>query len=631
MALNLNSDSRVRRWAVALLLVLGLGTLLRLLHLDADPVYRLWAGYITDEGRWTAQARRFVLDGSLEVGGWTSLHLLLAPLFQATTALSFWLSGAGLVSARLVSALSSVLMLGAAFLFLRRGLSTGAFALTLAILAIQPDLLFFGRVAIPEMSAMFLAFTAFICLSSYPAARGRIFFGGLLTAVAIGFKMTLAPLVAIFALVAVTAGDDEDPKGRVLQGLAFVAGVALPALALVISLAWIGGQVGLGWLVSGLEDLTFFLRLETPYEAISAFLYGDLVGSITPILLGCWLVGGLLIAAGTPPRGSRGNLYFGSLIWVVGWIAVSLVLDYFPDRYFIHLVLPLALNLGAGLTTLQEAGMDRLRDAVDGLRGGRRPLTAFWIALPAAVILAPVFIAAADLADFGIDRMRQQLLLLAALALVLGWAVLRWWGSRLVFQALALLLLATSLQWVGVRSGIAASSFWQPGVSGGVTSAVAFLGAAGAVALARNHPARAVKASAALFVGAVVTGWLWLAAPQILVPTYTIRESADLVEELAAPDDRIGTRDAGGILLETRLRYTEQLLGATPVDLLVVVFDQVPPGYLARYHLTARRELNLGPEIDERRGMRTELKVYRLNDVPGTAGTPEVPAAPSDS
>ena len=87
--LLLNEDqgpqSRIDRAATftaTVALVLGLAA--RFLVLASDPAYDLWAGYVTDEGRWTEQARSLVLFGQTDLTSVLSrMHLLLAPLFQA--------------------------------------------------------------------------------------------------------------------------------------------------------------------------------------------------------------------------------------------------------------------------------------------------------------------------------------------------------------------------------------------------------------------------------------------------------------------------------------------------------------------------------------------------------------------
>ena len=105
--------------------LLALGMLLRLIFLDSDPDYDKWLGFVVDEGRWTELARELVLFGSPDLdSGFSRLHLILAPAYQAITAVFFAALGVGFTSARLVSALSGIGLLIGAIMFLRERLST---------------------------------------------------------------------------------------------------------------------------------------------------------------------------------------------------------------------------------------------------------------------------------------------------------------------------------------------------------------------------------------------------------------------------------------------------------------------------------------------------------------------------
>ena len=134
-------------------LVLGLAA--RFLVLASDPAYDLWAGYVTDEGRWTEQARSLVLFGQTDLTSVLSrMHLLLALLFQAAEAVSFQLFGVSFTSARLVTAISGAVLLLATFLILRRRVTGVALAVATCILALQVDLVTLSRIAIPEVPAL---------------------------------------------------------------------------------------------------------------------------------------------------------------------------------------------------------------------------------------------------------------------------------------------------------------------------------------------------------------------------------------------------------------------------------------------------------------------------------------------
>ena len=105
------------RVLIVAVLVAGVG--LRLVHLDADPDYYAWVGYVTDEGRWIAHAREMALFGHLVNTEWL-IHLLLAPLFQAASFVVFALLGVSLWTSRLLTALSGSALLVLFWLGLRR-------------------------------------------------------------------------------------------------------------------------------------------------------------------------------------------------------------------------------------------------------------------------------------------------------------------------------------------------------------------------------------------------------------------------------------------------------------------------------------------------------------------------------
>ena len=88
--------------------MLAAGILLRLVHLDADPDYYAWVGYLTDEGRWVAHAREMALFGHLVNTEWL-LHLLIAPLFEAAASWPSPCWGSSFWSSRLLTALSGSL------------------------------------------------------------------------------------------------------------------------------------------------------------------------------------------------------------------------------------------------------------------------------------------------------------------------------------------------------------------------------------------------------------------------------------------------------------------------------------------------------------------------------------------
>jgi hypothetical protein len=97
-----------RRFAVWLLAILVLASLLRGLFPAADPPWRSTVGVVWhDEGAWTHNARNKALYGAWVQDEWNPVYI--APVFTALEYGSFAAFGVGLRQARLVSEAAGVL------------------------------------------------------------------------------------------------------------------------------------------------------------------------------------------------------------------------------------------------------------------------------------------------------------------------------------------------------------------------------------------------------------------------------------------------------------------------------------------------------------------------------------------
>src|SRR5688572_6255482 len=91
---RLDEPRRTSGLSAALIWTLvALACILRFVHLDSDPKFEYWQGYVTDEGRWTGSARSRVLFGQPLLDDTSRVHLVLAPGFQAANYLVFKLLG----------------------------------------------------------------------------------------------------------------------------------------------------------------------------------------------------------------------------------------------------------------------------------------------------------------------------------------------------------------------------------------------------------------------------------------------------------------------------------------------------------------------------------------------------------
>ncbi len=609
------------------LMVLAGGIALRFMHLGADPYYYEWNGYITDEGRWIAHARALALFGSIGSVG-SSLHLVLAPLFQAASFAVFTLLDVSLGSARLVSAVSGSALLVVFWAACRRVASPEALLLVLAMLAVEMDMVALSRLAVPEMAAMALMLAAFLLILADRAGRVHLAVAGVLTAAAVGMKATVLPVAAIFAAVVLLPR--RAPEAGLTRGAAlraFGAGFLAPALvagAAAVAFTPLGGPLRVVRGFVGLTDL----------YALLAFPFGDTLAPVLGIwALVAWL--GLLgVFASVEERAderSRRHLAAAGL-WAGLFAPIMFLLDYFPSRYKLHILVPLAVVAAVGLTRFQDGGLAGLESGLARLRGARRIGAALLVALPSAVVAAAALLSLGPIAGLDPQRTRVRyaavLLLLAVVAALVLLRLRRGGGMGFLvwFPACWLCgwLLADRLSLVSPR-------FWPGAEAGGhallrwlllLAAAGGALGAARAARWGRPAASVALAAAAALY---AVLGIVRL-APGYLEPHYSMREaSRDLGALLAGAPGRIGALGGEALFSENRLPYRSVMGGAwpaSPPDVLVLAGRiNDPEGRLGReYRLIRQYALYISPEyiVEEASWtpaegpfLRTNIRVYR--------------------
>ena len=475
--------SRIGRLARGLsALVVAIGITLRFQDLGADPYYYEWNGYITDEGRWIAHARALTLFGGIGSVG-SSLHLLLAPLFQAASFAVFALFDVSLWSARLVSAVSGSAVLAAFWATYRRAASPEALLLVLAMLAVEMDLVVLSRLAIPEMAAMALSLGGFLLILGDDPGRGRLIVAGTLTAAAVGMKATALPVVPILA--AVVLARRPAPAERLTRRAALAAFAAgLLASALVAGAALVATE-GTAPLAGALRVVRGFVGLTDLY-AFLAFPFDDTLAPVLGIwALAAWvgLLGALAAVEERADAPARRHLA-AALLWAGLFAPIMLLLDYFPSRYKLHILAPLAVVTAVGLTRFQDGGLAGLESGLARLRGARRFGAALLVALPTAVVAGAALLSLGAAAGLDAGRVRARyagmLLLLAAVAGLillrlhrgrgigfLVWFPLCWAGGWLLAERLSLVSPSfwPGAEGAGTRSGGCCSSSRPPAPS----------------------------------------------------------------------------------------------------------------------------------------------------------------------
>lgn len=567
------------RWLAVVVLVLGI--LLRFLYLDADPYYYDWIGYITDEGRWIAHARGLALFGQASDVGW-SLHLTLAPLYQASNYVIFSVSTVSLTTSRLLSAMAGSALLVTFWLLMRRVASPPAMLVGVTLLALEMDVLVLSRLALPEMVVMALHLLVYALIVATPGSLGRLALAGLLQAVAVGMKVTALPVFAIFLIIILARAPTPGDRGRFRSLAVFGAGFAGPFV--VGMLIWSLCCYPRGIDLQTLETIRLFVRPSSAYNTF-AFLF---VNSLAPII-NTWAVALWLGIVGWTSSDDLNPLLRRYLrtatIWWVLYTVMMLGLSYFPNRYKVHVFVPVAISIAAGLTLFQKVGLAGVDAALARSRGLTLALRLGLIAFPTAVFLAPLPAAGLAWAVASPARLRFKLLAIAVSLALTGWILVqrRRRGSSAAFFV-TFPVIAAIAWWTVRQPAFGGSPFWPSAFflpyAGWWAAFLVATAAVTALTTTAVRRAGAVGATRLVAVGAVACIVLSIAniAPGYADPHYSIQgASRRLGERLSGYGGVVWALNAEGLFTENTLRYVT-ILGepdwrAIRPEVLVTVFD----------------------------------------------------------
>lgn len=158
----------------AVVCLLALLVILRLVALDSDAYEHLdWStGLLTDEGFYIHNARNVALFGHPVTDDFN--NALIMPLLHLVQVAVFSVFGVGVVQARLISVVSSLLALGVLFLAFRRAFGGWVAACSVVLLGLDHVSLLFNRLALmdtPATLAMACAFGAFVYVAEKAGKR----------------------------------------------------------------------------------------------------------------------------------------------------------------------------------------------------------------------------------------------------------------------------------------------------------------------------------------------------------------------------------------------------------------------------------------------------------------------------
>ena len=602
-------------WAVLPLTAIAL--VLRALVLDADPAYPLWAGYVTDEGRWTEFARELVLVGSPNSNELTTIHLVLAPAYQGLAALLFALFGPSMVVARALSALFGVLLVVFVYLALQKRLTAEASVLGAVLIAVQPDLVFLSRSAIPEMPALFFETVAFALLVLGSGAAGA-FLAGIALAAALGMKATVAPVIlAFFAIAwAATGSGEETVRTRGARVGSFALGVSVPGFV-VLALASIVIAVPD---VSRLTDVVLdFLEPGSVYGAMARLWYSPEAPGLFVLLAPAWVLASIIFAAGLEIPDRLRAIYFGSAIWAGTWLLVAAILAYFPARYVSHVFVPLAIHVAAGVSILQHVGeRSEIMESLRQVAGMRHLVARICISIGPAVLVTSVLLLGPLSLWVATNSLSVQVLVVAGATLVLVVAGVNARPSRNVF-IVGLLPVVFTPVWLTLRLlSDVHSGFWDSdGIGVGVRLAALLISTLICAAVYRDLEHRRRRAWEYSIAGAVLicTPWLGEVGPRIASPTFTLRTAAASIE--AATDAVVGSVESEGVFLYTNLRFTRDLEDGEPPNVVVTAFHPLPEDIRDRYSIVSEHPIHLGAAYMAREEpIEPKIWVYRRSERP---------------
>jgi len=591
--------------SLALFIVL-IGCAARLVLLDADPKLPDWIGYVTDEGRWVETARNLALFGELRLYGLSQMHLLLSPGFQAVVFVVFKLFGVSFWSARLFTELCGCGLLLAVYGACRREVNGFAMLLGMSVLAFEPLMLRVSRLALPELPAALFMCLALLVLVFAQRMRWAALLAGALAATAVAMKATTVLVVPAFLLIALVTVPQASLRERVQRLGMFLAGFTAPAIAGGI-LAAAAGMLDAHLLLALGPHLEAFLGLAAPFQVLSRYVSNSSMATVYVLLAGAWFASWIWYFHREFRDTVLGQLYLASGIWALWWLLVWSSIAYFPDRYLVQVIVPLTLHVMAGLTLAARIGLPR---TVAAMGHDESPFalarTASWLAAPTAVTLAPLLVAAVRWTSVDFDRASVRAALVVITGIALALVIRRYLKSAPVVRSLLYLPVIFSLLWIGAAALGVTGDFWPAAPYDATAKSIVLSVAAvaGAAILARADLLAANRAIATLTAGVLIGAFAWTVAPDFAQPTYSIRDAS---RTLAKRFDRravIWSRKAGALLLETPLRYQDDMPVSRPPDGILVfdhdgVIDTSDPAVAGTsYVRIAQFELAINPRYD---------------------------------
>ena len=618
------------------LLALAIGITLRFMHLDADPEYYEWVGYLTDEGRWVQYARSLALHGTADRSYVGDLHFFLAPLFQLANYVVFQIAGVSLLTSRVFTAVCGSAMLVLFWLRLRRLVSCHALLLGVAMLAVQSDLVVLSRIAVPEMVVLFLELLIYFVIIEDGKAPWRMAAAGFLMLLASAMKATILFMLPINLAIIYLMPRNSFESGRLRDAGMFLAGFTLPLVMGLFGCYILFSDWTLVWLEFIPKIQLEIEKLLVPSDLFTFISY-PFNHSLSFILnlwtLGPWLTTLACWTAGPDERDfAMRRLLMTSGLWLVLYYILMLSLNYFPSRYQLHILIPMALFTTAGVSLMQQVGLRRMLESSAAEKGLRGHIMLAFMSFPTAVLLAPLVAWIGFLLAFDADRLLVKVGCVAfSLSVILYLAQL----SKHDQSAAALFVIfpiVEGMVWMASFAFGESGFFWptwewQLWIGAFVFKTILGLAvSAFCVLYLRGSPLAEGSRVIAFFAVLYLALFLIKDAAGYLNPRYSMKDTSRTIGEVLAGYTSIATYRAEALFNENRLHYVStgrRGWTSEPPQILVVAFNdaEATKFFELRYNLiksyniyVSSRYFRWHPNLKWNVGEGVVVSVYRRND-----------------
>jgi hypothetical protein len=526
----------------------------------------------------------------------------------------FELAGVSLLSSRVLTALCGSGVLVLFWGFLRRAIGPLGLLVGLTLLAFQTDLVVLSRVAVPEMVLIFFQLAIYFIIVSRETSSWRMMTAGMLMAVMIAMKLTALVFFPIFSLIVLLMPRKTTNAAHVWRELVlFWTGFTLLLILL--------GSLGLFFLSQQFSGfvihlqgfwsvITRFLVLSDIYDIVSFPFEDPLSSTFNLWALGIWVSMLAWLTAARDHVDSWSHRYLTtSAIWFMFYLMVMLTLGYFPSRYMIHILLPLALFISVGVSLLQRLGIQGIIDHIVHSKGPTGLLSLGIVCAPTASFILPLLASAAPLIGLDMERLRIKMACLFVSISATAYVLYRLKHNQQAVRFFLIFPLVGGMIWALLSASVMGYSFW-PTRSFELYArwwVPALLAAAGVAVVLSNVSARW---SATRWAHGLTTLALFYLltlaikiAPGYVNPHYSMKNASRDLGLILSGSSTIVTIAAESLFNENKLPYKSLFDTNWPAEkpeIIVVAFrHEWAKGIVARdYRQIKTYDLYVSPEYD---------------------------------